>query len=231
MISYETIMTSLSITKSTVGTGQLTRIQRAYKVIAPAYDRLRPLWTGGALGHAERFLERRALPQYCPPGATVLDLGCGTGANLERLLRTGIPVSRYVGVDISPAMLQRARQKFSWLKSAEFYIGDIARLSFSDNTFDFALSTWALEHVPQIEVAVTEALRVLKRGAHLAVLFHSIPDFPWSIPVRLVEPIFRLAFLIRFLDPDYQFSMSLEHHWHFAKGLHTLLLLAKDEYA
>ncbi len=223
-------MTNLSITKSTVGTGQLTRIQRAYKVIAPAYDRLRPLWTGGALGHAEQFLERRILPRYCSSGASVLDLGCGTGANLERILKTGIPISRYVGVDISKAMLQHAQQKFFGLKSTEFYIGDMEKLSFSDNTFDFALSTWALEHVPQVELAVAEVLRVLKRGAYLAVLFHSVPDFPWSIPVRLAEPIFRLAFPIRFFDPGYRFSMSLEHRWHFAKGLHTLLLLAKDEY-
>ncbi len=223
-----TILTNLSITSTTAGTGQLIKIQRAYKVLAPAYDRLRPLWAGGALGHAEQFLERKVIPQYCPSGAAVLDLGCGTGANLGRILRTGIPISRYVGVDISPAMLRHARQKFSWLKSAEFYIGDVERLSFSDNTFDFALSTWALEHVPQTEVAVTEALRVLKRGAHLAVLFHSIPDFPWSIPVRLAEPIFRLAFPIQFLDPDHQFSINLEYHWHFAKGLHAVLVLGKD---
>ncbi len=221
-------MTSLSITKSTVGTGQLAKIQRAYKVLAPAYDRLRPLWTSGPLGHAEQFMERRVLPQYCPSGAAVLDMGCGTGANLERILRTGIPISRYVGVDISPSMLGRARRKFSRLKSAEFYLGDIERLSFGDNTFDFALSTWSLEHVPQIEPAVAEALRVLKRGAHLAVMFHSMPDFPWSIPVRLAEPFFSLAFPIRFLNPDYQFSMSLEHHWRFAKGLHTVLILGKD---
>ncbi len=228
MISYETIMISLSITKNTVGSGKLTRIQRAYGVFAPGYDRLRPLWTGGPLGHAEQFLEREILPQYCPAGGVVLDLGCGTGANLGRILRTGILVSRYVGVDISPAMLRHARQKFSSVKSAEFYPEDMKRLSFSDNTFDFALSTWALEHVPQVELAVTEALRVLKRGAHLAVLFHSIPDFPLSIPVRLAEPFFRLAFPIRLLDPDQQFSMSFEHHRHFAKGLHTLLLLVKE---
>lgn len=221
-------MTSLNITTTTAMDSRLTRIQRDYGVLAPAYDRLQPLWTGGVLGHAEQFLEREILHQYCPTGAAVLDLGCGTGVNLWRILRLGIPIGRYVGVDISPAMLRHARQKFSSLKSAEFYNGDIERLSFGDNSFDFALSTWALEHVPQVELAVSEALRVLKRGAHLAVLFHSIPDFPWSIPMRLAEPIFRLAFPIRFLDPDHQFSMSLKHHWHFAKGLHTLLLLAKE---
>lgn len=146
-----------------------------------------------------------------------------------RIIRTGIPISRYVGVDISPAMVGRARQKFSWLKSAEFYIGDIERLSFGDNTFDFTLSTWALEHVPQIEVAVTEALRVLKRGVHLAVLFHSIPDFPWSIPVRLAEPVFRFVFPFRFLDTlHHPSSHSLRYSWHFVKGFHTVLVLGKD---
>ncbi len=60
------------------------------------------------------------------------------------------------------------------------------------------------------------------------LLSKSPPDFPWSIPVRLAEPIFRLAFPIRFLDPDHQFSINLEHHWHFAKGLHAVLVLGKD---
>ncbi len=205
------------------------KVQTAYQVLAPRYDWLRPLWAGGVLGGAERFLKREIIPQYCPPGGVVLDLGCGTGANLERILRMDIPIKQYAGVDISPAMLRCARRKFSWFRGAEFYLSDLERLPFSDNTFDFAISTWAYEHVPKIDAAVTEALRVLKRGAHLALLSHSLPRLPWRIPVYLIEPIIRLVLPIRFLSPrDYSSSDSRNYIWHFAKGLHTLRLLTAE---
>ncbi len=208
---------------------QLKKVQTAYRVLAPGYDWLRPLWAGGILGSAEHFLEREILPQHCPPGGVVLDLGCGTGANLERILRMGIPISRYAGVDISPAMLRCARRKFSWFGSAEFYLSNLERLPFNDNTFDFAICTWAMEHVPQVKLAVDEALRVLKRGACLVLLSHSLPNLPWRIPVYLIEPIFRLVFQMRFLGPrDYSSSDSKKHILYFAKGLHTLHLFTTE---
>lgn len=208
---------------------QLMKVQTVYRLLTPGYDWLRPLWADGILGDAERFLERGILPQHCPPGGTVLDLGCGTGANLEKILRMGIPIRKYAGVDISPAMLRCARRKLSWFRGAQFYLSDLEKLPFSDNTFDFAISTWALEHVPQVKLAVDEALRVLKRGACLVLLFHSLPRLPWRIPVYLIEPIFRLVFQMRFLSPrDYSSSDSRKYTWHFAKGLHTLHLLTTE---
>lgn len=205
------------------------KVQTAYRILAPGYDWLRPLWAGGILGDAERFLERAILPQHCPPGGVVLDLGCGTGANLERILKMGIPIRKYAGVDISPAMIRCARRKFSWFRDAQFYLSDLERLPFSDSTFDFAISTWALEHVPQVKLAVDEALRVLKRGACLVLLSHSLPSLPWRIPVYLIKPIFRLAPPMRLLSPrDYSSSDSGNHTWYFAKGLHTLHLLTTE---
>ncbi len=205
------------------------KVQTAYQILAPRYDRLRPLWADGMLGDAERFLKREIIPQHCPPGGVVLDLGCGTGANLEKILRMDIPVKQYAGVDISPAMLRCARRKFSWFRGAEFYLSGLERLPFSDNTFDFAISTWAYEHVPQVDLAVGETLRVLKRGASLALLFHSLPRLPWRIPAYLIKPIFRYVLSMRLLSPqDYPSSDSRNYIWHFAKGLHTLILLRKD---
>lgn len=205
------------------------KVQTAYRILAPGYDWLRPIWAGGILGDAEHFLEREIIPKHCPPGGVMLDLGCGTGANLERILRMGVPIKQYAGVDISPAMIRSARRKFSWFRSAQFYLSDLERLPFSDNTFDFVICTWTLEHVPQVKLAVDEALRVLKRGACLVLLFHSLPNLPWRIPVYLIESIIKLVLPIRFFSPrDYFSSNSRKHVWHFAKGLHTLHLFTKE---
>jgi ubiquinone/menaquinone biosynthesis C-methylase UbiE len=205
------------------------KVQTAYRILAPRYDRLRPLWAGGRLGGAELFLEGEILPRYCPPGSVILDLGCGTGANLERLLRLGISFRQYVGIDLSPVMLGYAQKKFSHLKSVEFCQSNIQQLPFDDNTFEFALSTWAMEHAPYVNLAMDEALRILKGGAYLALLFHSLPYLPWRAPARLIEPIFKLAFQMRFLTPhDYYSSHSKGAIWQFAQGLHTLLLLEKE---
>ena len=204
------------------------KVQKTYRMLAPGYDWLRPIWAGGILGDAEHFLEREIIPQHCPLGGVVLDLGCGTGANLERMLRMGVPIRQYAGVDISSAMIRCARRKFFWFRGAQFYLGDLERLPFSDNTFDFAISTWALEHVPQVKPAVDEALRVLKRGACLVLLSYSLPNLPWRIPVYLIQPIIRLALQMRFLSPRDYSSDSGNHTWHFAKGFHTLHLLTTE---
>ncbi len=204
------------------------KVQTAYRILAPGYDRLRPLWAGGILGDAESLLQREIIPRCCPQGAVVLDLGCGTGANLERILVTDITIERYTGVDISPAMLRRARQKFSWFRGTEFYLSDLERRPFSNHTFDFAISTWALEHVPDMGLAMDEALRVLKRGASLVLLFHSLPGLSWRLPFYLMGPAFRLVFQMRFpSSQDHSFSDSRKDAWHFAKGLHTLWLFTK----
>lgn len=222
-------MTGLQMTLPSAADRRLAKIRRGYRLFAPWFDRLRPLWAGGILGEAERFLERKILPQYCPPGAAVLDLGCGTGANLDRLLRSGIPFRRYAGIDISPAMLGQARKKFATLVNAEFYIGDIEKLSFDDDSFDFVLSTWAFEHLSRVEPAVADALRVLKQSGHLALLYHSLPNFPFRIPALGAEAIFRYTLPLRFLPAEqYSFSDNIIQSHHFAGGLHTLLLLAKS---
>ena len=74
-------------------------------------------------GRAERYdlelapfepLRTKAIAQLAPPsGATVLDIGCGTGLSFEPLLERIGPTGRIVGVDPSPDMLARARGRIA----------------------------------------------------------------------------------------------------------------------
>ncbi|MER3412425.1 MAG: hypothetical protein C4305_09135, partial [Thermoleophilia bacterium] len=70
-------------------------------------------WSERAYADPARYLARRAalvvsLPPPLEPGDTVLDLACGDGGLGEALLARGL---RYVGVDLSPAMVEAARER------------------------------------------------------------------------------------------------------------------------
>ena len=79
----------------------------------------------------------------------ILDVGCGTGADLELYHRAGCHIH---GVDLSPAMLEVARRKFS--ESAEFHLCDAAGMPFEDGYFDLVLSTYTLHEMDHHQVSI-----------------------------------------------------------------------------
>ncbi len=166
-------------------------IVELYNTLAPVYDPVRPLWANLLAGRVERFLEQDILLRYLPAGAAILDIGCGTAANLTRLRRLGLDFGCYVGVDLTPGMLRRAVRQTNDGR-ATFYRGDATCLPFADGSFDFVLSTWMLSHIPRPGQVVGEALRVLKEGGHFALLFWSRPAFPLNLAMRPVEWAFRM---------------------------------------
>ena len=80
------------------------RVQRRYRILARFYD----LLAGGHTAHARRQAVASMTPRL---GDAVLDLGCGTGLSLPLLVDAVGPDGRVVGVELSPEMLSRARQK------------------------------------------------------------------------------------------------------------------------
>jgi ubiquinone/menaquinone biosynthesis C-methylase UbiE len=103
-----------------------------------------------------------------PPNARVLDVGCGTGA-LTRVLGKWPNVGAVVGVDPSPILLERARQRAATYSGLTFEEGDARALPFDGACFDLALFHTTLCHVPEPERALGEAFRVLRPGGWLAV--------------------------------------------------------------
>jgi ubiquinone/menaquinone biosynthesis C-methylase UbiE/N-acyl-L-homoserine lactone synthetase len=103
-----------------------------------------------------------------PRGGRVLDSGCGTGNFSVRLGLRGYEV---VGIDISPAMLERARlkKKKTGLENIKFKEWDIEKglALYPDGNFDCVISVHALYTLREPEAAVREYLRVLKPSGHL----------------------------------------------------------------
>ena len=103
-----------------------------------------------------------------PPGADVLDAGCGTGA-VSRVLARYPGVGRVVGVDPSPVFLAMARKLAADLDNLSFIEGDCRSLPHGDGSFDAVVFHTTLSHVPGPENALSEAFRVLRPGGLLAL--------------------------------------------------------------
>jgi arsenite methyltransferase len=113
------------------------------------------------------------------PGDTVIDLACGPANQLAMVARLN-PESRFIGVDLSPPMLERARELIERqnLKNVEFRHGDITDLSFfADASVDAVMSTMALHHLPTLGMlcqTYAEVARILKQdgGVYMADFGH-----------------------------------------------------------
>ena len=104
-----------------------------------------------------RFLGPRKL-ERC------LDLACGTGRDLDRLLAIGESV---IGVDISHPMLSKARKRAS---KAELICGEVTHLPLRDALFDLVVIDGSLHHFFAQGEAIAEACRVLSGGGLLVLL-------------------------------------------------------------
>ncbi len=99
----------------------------------------------------------------------VVDLGCGPATQLAQIASLN-PDSEFVGIDLSPTMLESARSHVAacGLQNVSFSQGDITRLSqFSDHSVDAVISTMVLHHLPTREHLATcfhEISRILKPG-------------------------------------------------------------------
>jgi len=102
-----------------------------------------------------------------PPGAHVLEVGCGTGV-LTRLLAGRPDVETVVGVDLAASLLDKARDLAAGIPNVRFQEADARSLPFADASFDVAVFDSTLSHVPEPGRALAEAFRVLRPHGSLA---------------------------------------------------------------
>jgi SAM-dependent methyltransferase len=99
------------------------------------------------------------------PDEDVLDVACGTGNATIPAAEAG---ARVTGLDLTPAMLARARERAAGLE-IEWVEGDAEELPFSDERFDVVLSTFGCMFAPRHEVVAGEIARVLRPGGRLGL--------------------------------------------------------------
>ena len=108
---------------------------------------------------------------------TVVEIGSGSGLNIEHLPGS---VERLLAVEPSDVARRLASRRVQRLTTPVEHIGlDGASIPLGDASCDSALVTFALCTIPDVETALAEVMRVLKRGGRFHVLEHGLaPDAP-----------------------------------------------------
>ncbi len=98
------------------------------------------------------------------PYGTSLELGCGTGFFTLNLKLAGVIDEAHV-TDLSPGMVEVAKRNARGLGfEIEGRVADAERLPYDDDTFDIVIGHAVLHHIPDIDLAFREIVRVLKPG-------------------------------------------------------------------
>ncbi|MGL5082730.1 MAG: bifunctional demethylmenaquinone methyltransferase/2-methoxy-6-polyprenyl-1,4-benzoquinol methylase UbiE [Microcoleaceae cyanobacterium] len=155
------------------------QVRRIFNRIAPIYDQM-----NDGLSFGLHRVWKRMTVKWCAPfpGATALDVCCGSGDLTRILARDVAPQGQVYGVDFSEAQLAiaQSREPAFTLPSAPitWIEADAMALPFSDQTFDCATMGYGLRNVTDIPRSLAELSRVLKPGATAAILDFHRPDSP-----------------------------------------------------
>ena len=116
------------------------------------------------------------------PGAVVLDLGCGAGTDLLIAAQMTGPTGRVIGVDMTSAMLDRARESAGdmGLDNVELHEALIESLPVQDASVDAVISNGVIDLVPDKNAVLDEVDRVLRPGGRLqladVVIHHEVSE-------------------------------------------------------
>jgi demethylmenaquinone methyltransferase/2-methoxy-6-polyprenyl-1,4-benzoquinol methylase len=170
----------VAVTARVLPTGREKRaaVKAMFDRIAPRYDALNRLFTGGLDQRWRRLtLDRVGVGE----GDLLLDLACGTGDLLELAARRG---ARGVGVDLAAGMLRAGHRR---LPGAAFVQGDGAALPLRDASIQVVACGFAFRNFVSVPDVLRELARVLAPGGRIAVID---VDRPASGLVRAAHSVY-----------------------------------------
>jgi S-adenosylmethionine-diacylgycerolhomoserine-N-methlytransferase len=137
------------------------RLQAFYAPQATRYDAFRARLLHGR----SELVERLATPK----DATVVELGGGTGSNIDRFGRRMQTLARYTLVDLCPALLEQARTRAQVHQNVELVEGDVTRYR-PRELVDCVFFSYSLTMIDDWRSAMTNAISMLKPGGTLGVV-------------------------------------------------------------
>jgi phosphatidylethanolamine/phosphatidyl-N-methylethanolamine N-methyltransferase len=161
----------------------LVTLHKAYTRWAPIYDLV-----FGAVFNRGR---RAAIAAAEQVGGRILEVGVGTGITLPGYSSR----NRIIGIDLSEAMLRKARRRVADLSLTnvqKLEVMDAQHLSFPDASFDVVVANHVISTVPNPEAALDECARILRPGGEMILLSRIGADAGLRHLVELLlQPIVR----------------------------------------
>jgi SAM-dependent methyltransferase len=115
-------------------------------------------------------------------GWTMLDIGCGGGATLRRLLKRS-DGSRVYGIDISEESVAKAKKVNEKVLDKQVFVqqGSAESLPYEDEKFDLVTAVETVYFWPNLPGCFAEVLRVLKSGGRFAIMIEVVSaDSKWT---------------------------------------------------
>jgi ubiquinone/menaquinone biosynthesis C-methylase UbiE/class 3 adenylate cyclase len=157
------------------GGPSLTRIDAELRErAAPMLDHIA---SAGHMRAIRDFVMELLAPQ---PGETIADVGCGTGEDVRELWEIVGAGGRVVGVDLSEVMVEEAKRRAveGGYDTAEFVLGDAARLDLPDSMFDGVRCDRVFQYVLDPDAAMRHLVRIVRPGGRVVVA-----DTDWETAV------------------------------------------------
>jgi len=135
--------------------------------VAAAYDRWAPVYDL-VFGNVFANGRRQAVIAAERIGGRILEVGVGTGISLPQYSRS----SKLTGIDISEAMLDKARERVRQRRLdnvEEIAVGDAEALRYPENAFDVVVAQYVVTAVPNPERALDEFVRVVRPGGEIII--------------------------------------------------------------
>ena len=154
-------------------------------------------------------------------GMKMLDIGCGGGATLKRLLNRS-PDSMVYGIDISEESVAKARKVNSKLLDKQVFVqtGSAEQLPWNDNTFDIVTAVETVYFWPNIDKCFTEVRRILKTDGQFVVIVEVTSKK--SVWTNLVDGM--TAYSVDQLKSLLEQAGFTEFNIHNKNGSHTVII-------
>ena len=161
---------------------------------------------------------------HLKPGMKVLEVGAGTGKDSELIIKAIAPDGEAYLSDLSPKMLQLAKQRLNPEGvTVNYFIANGTYLPFEDNTFDAVFHFGGINTFAERKEAFDEFSRVAKVGARIVVGDESVPSWLRNEPtyktLMKANPMFADEVPLQDLPKNIE---NFELHWIFGFGYYVM---------